>query len=206
MYKLPLAIERSVLAYCVRLTASTKDLKRMFFRSINHRDFTVARRLASWLFVIAFIATGSRRATASLILSEKPVSAAQLAALIDNSSMSGDFGLGWHSDDWSIGGDVAGSGDTRNYVSIPKSSSGNLPPTTPFSGVGIPGSSSATGADSGSSNGGNGASPAATLLRCVSELSRLNLVGWLRVGQALDVPPGPPFELLRPPQVLTILA
>ena len=32
------------------------------------------------------------------------------------------------------------------------------------------------------------------------------LVSWLSVEQSLDVPPAPPFELLRPPQIFTLFA
>ena len=75
-----------------------------------------------------------------------------------------------------------------------------------FVGLGIPGPSSGAGSDSGSSINGYGTSATNAVLGWVSVFPQPTLIGWLNAVEFLDIPPAPPFELLRPPQILTNLA
>ena len=58
----------------------------------------------------------------------------------------------------------------------------------------------------GSSSGGGESSFNWMIVCCVSELTPPTFLGLLKSSEVHDIPPAPPFELLRPPQVLTIFA
>ena len=82
----------------------------------------------------------------------------------------------------------------------------SVPSESPFVGLGIPSSSSGAGSDSGSSGRGFGSSAANAVIGWLTEFPQPTLIGWLKVVGFLDIPPAPPFELLRPPQILTNIA
>ena len=108
----------------------------------------------------------------------------------------------WESDGW---GDRA----LNNSIAIPPSIPSppapplkQLPAETPLLDLEAPASSSGSGVGtSGSSSGGSTTtSLSAAVFTCNLMLSPPTLVGWLQTREVDDIPPAPPFELLRPPQ------
>ena len=105
-------------------------------------------------------------------------------------------------------GELASSIPIPEQPAVPISPSKRLTSELPILNVESPTSSGAGGAGAtGSSSGGGGESSFNWMIAGnVTELTPPTLVGLLKSSEAHDIPPVPPSELLRPPQVLTIFA
>ena len=175
----------------------------MSFSTIIHRDFNLASRVAVWVVVTAtFVASSAVPVNADLISVVQLDSPDRSFFSDDNPLMSAEQLFGIDLQDRGGCGPSPRS-DSPSFPSVP------IEPVRsefPLVGFAIPGSTSGTGAGSDSSTGGNGSSVANAILCWLSELPPPTLVGYLYPVEALDIPPAPPFELLRPPRVLTILA
>lgn len=173
------------------------------------RDFNIARRFATCaIVVVACVSWGTVSARASMISSCESISVDRDLASLDKAWTSVDpfFDLGFAVlGSW---GDLASSSSVPEQPAVPTSPSKRLASELPMLDVEIPMSSGADGAGAACSpSGGGGTSLAPGAIFCwVLELPPPTLVSWLQARGVQDIPPAPPFELLRPPQILTNLA
>lgn len=180
---------------------------------IIHRDLKpqAASRVA-WavIFVCACGAWGSVPAHASMIYSGESMAVDPFLTSINGTCSAAEPSFEWYSFESRRGDEVAGSMPKSSPVSVPispPSRSEQLPVETPFLGVEVSSSTGASGAGTvGSSSVGGASSFSAAIFCGHTELSPPTLVGWLRACDDRDIPPAPPFELLRPPKILTIFA
>jgi hypothetical protein len=188
----------------------------MLFSTTTYRDFTAARRWELWVVVVAsFILLDSIPANAEMILSGEFDRTEQSPWSLDEQYLPASYipqnELFERSFiDWSIcdaGTSTSTASDTTSPTVPSEPSDEPIPSSkTPFVVLGIPTSSSGAGAGADSGSSGSGVAFAVAIACWNSELPRLTLIAYLDAVNALDIPPAPRFELLRPPQVLTIIA
>jgi hypothetical protein len=169
--------------------------------TFNHREKSHTRRGAVYMVLVVVSAAWTTTANADFIAANDLDSRNQSFWLIDNPLMSSEhlFGSDFHD----RGCRAGESGHSLNYPSAPVDQGS---PEVPFVGLSIPYSQSGAGASSDSSNGNSSSSSSNAIINWFSELPPSTLVGILYSVEDLDIPPAPPFELLRPPRVLTISA
>jgi len=114
--------------------------------------------------------------------------------------------LGRYSSDRVGCGIPANQNESLNRTSLPDAPSEPEPAEVELVGFGIPGRYAGSGMDSGSSSDSGGSSSSNAMVCCVSALPQPAVIGRLYSVVDLDIPPAPPFELLRPPKFLTIVA
>lgn len=171
----------------------------MFFDMIERRTLKHTRCLAVW--ALTFLVLGTLPANAGVITILKSDSADRSVWSLESSLTSLEtffasdisYESGW------------GSGTGEYALNLPSSPAAPLPFDSPLIGVAFPVSQRGTGAGSTSPANGSTSLSANAILCWHSELPPLTLVGHLYSVEDLDIPPAPPFELLRPPRIRTTL-
>lgn len=179
---------------------------------IIHRSINAVRRAAFWMVVFA----------ASFGWSAVSVSASMISTL---DSSSGDWSLALTNETWvstnlifdfgivKVG--FVDSGACGSITDHPVVQDRPSVPTSHFErqiiemldlGVEVRTTSGANSSTlTGSSTNGETSPVTGAICRSGFELSPAILIGWLVARDVDDIPPAPPFELLRPPKVITIL-
>ena len=186
---------RPAARHSLQLHIVCESVRRMYYSSTVYRVITVVNRFAVCTF--AYVVLSSVPANADYIVGREPDRSSWLS---DCRFLSATGLLGNDFDD--KGGCAAAT--FRCFPTEPSPPFEPLPPEIPFVGLGIP--ANATGAGSDSSYTGTESSVSKVTTCSMPDLSASMAVGQHYSVQDLDVPPAPPFKLLRPPQVLTILA
>ena len=188
----------------------------MSISTTTYRSTNTLRSNALWLLAFfVLVATGGSPAFADLIFLEKPPVQEQLILSLGNGCMPLDLTQTTASPFYRIGYDEwyeVGAGG-RNITRRPDQQA--LPsepaelfkaPAVPLVGLTFQGQSSGAAPIPNDSSGG-AAVPKNSVLSWALDFSlQPTRSGWLTVIEVFNIPTAPPFELLRPPQQLTILA
>lgn len=189
----------------------------MSFSTATLRLANTKRRNALWLIVaVALVVADVDSAFANLISFEKPCFREQLILSLDNESMSLELSQTTTSPFYRIGFDEwyevgAGGRSLANRPKQPASATEPVElfkaPASPLVGLTFHGQSSGAGPTPSDSSGGFAGGPQSTVLDWIMHFPlQPTRSGWLKAVEVFSIPPAPPFELLRPPQQLTILA